>query len=512
MATKSIYLVGPMGAGKTTLGKRIAKALRREFLDTDHVIEERTGVDIPYIFEKEGEDGFRKREAATIDELTQLRDESRQVIAQLQLRYREDTGIASLKIKHNKVFGYFVETTPAHADKLMADPLSGPFMHRQTLANAVRFTTTELGELEQKLSRAADGAQERELTLFAALRTGVLEAAEAISAAADGLARLDVTAALATLAVSQRYICPTVDDSLTFRIDKGRHPVVEAALTADSQAEFVANDADLSADRADAPRLWLLTGPNMAGKSTFLRQNALITILAQMGSYVPADAAHIGIVVRLFSRVGAADDLARGRSTFMVEMVETAAILNQAGPRSLVILDEIGRGTATFDGLSIAWAAVEHLHDVNKSRALFATHYHELTGLTERLAGLANRTMAVTEWQDDIIFLHEVRHGSADRSYGIQVAKLAGLPPAVIARAGTVLKALEEGDQAHKPDTLIDDLPLFSVETPDTGSHIKATSSKLHDALGGLDPDAMTPKDALDALYQLKALMTEDKG
>lgn len=450
--------------------------------------------------------GFIKRGYdAPLDELTQLRDESRQVIAQLQLRYRDETGIQSLKVKHNKVFGYFVETTPTNADKLMTEPLSETFMHRQTLANAVRFTTTELGELEQKLSRAADGAQERELTLFADLRMQVLKAADTLSAAADALARLDVTAALAALAITNRYICPTVDNSLAFDITKGRHPVVEAALAADSQAEFVANDADLSADKAAAPRLWLLTGPNMAGKSTFLRQNALIAILAQMGSYVPADAAHIGVVDRLFSRVGAADDLARGRSTFMVEMVETAAILNQAGPRSLVILDEIGRGTATFDGLSIAWATVEHLHDVNKSRALFATHYHELTGLTERLAGLANRTMAVTEFKDDIIFLHEIRSGSADRSYGIQVAKLAGLPPAVIARAGTVLHALEEGDQAHKPDMLIDDLPLFSAET--TPAPAQAKTSPVDEALGGLDPDAMTPKDALDALYQLKALL-----
>ncbi|MEN8723715.1 MAG: DNA mismatch repair protein MutS [Alphaproteobacteria bacterium] len=455
--------------------------------------------------------GFIKRGYdAPLDELTQLRDESRQVIAQLQLRYREETGINSLKVKHNKVFGYFVETSPLNADKLTADPFAETFMHRQTLANAVRFTTTELGALEQKLSRAADGAQERELALFGDLLSAVMDGADTISAAADALARLDVTAALADLAITQRYICPTVDDSLAFRIDKGRHPVVEAALAADSQADFVANDADLSADKADAPRLWLLTGPNMAGKSTFLRQNALIAILAQMGSYVPADGAHIGVVDRLFSRVGAADDLARGRSTFMVEMVETAAILNQAGPRSLVILDEIGRGTATFDGLSIAWAAVEHLHDVNTSRALFATHYHELTGLTERLSGLANRTMAVTEFKDDIIFLHEVRQGSADRSYGIQVAKLAGLPPAVISRAGTVLKALEEGDQAHKPATLIDDLPLFSAEMQRQPAQTDAGHAKLHDALGEIDPDAMTPKHALEALYQLKALLDEE--
>ncbi len=456
--------------------------------------------------------GFIKRGYdAPLDELTQLRDESRQVIAQLQLRYRDETGIQSLKVKHNKVFGYFVETTPTNADKLLSAPLSDTFMHRQTLANAVRFTTTELGELEQKLSRAADGAQARELALFDDLLAAVLEAGEAISAAADALARLDVTAALGELAVTQRYSCPTVDDSLTFRIDKGRHPVVEAALAADNQADFVANDADLSADQADAPRLWLLTGPNMAGKSTFLRQNALIAILAQMGSYVPADAAHIGVVDRLFSRVGAADDLARGRSTFMVEMVETAAILNQAGPRSLVILDEIGRGTATFDGLSIAWAAVEHLHDVNKSRALFATHYHELTGLTERLSGLANRTMAVTEFKDDIIFLHEIRHGSADRSYGIQVAKLAGLPPAVISRASTVLQALEDGDQAHKPAALIDDLPLFAAEVQRSPAQTDTQTSKLHDALADLDPDAMTPKHALETLYQLKALI-DDEG
>lgn len=454
--------------------------------------------------------GFIKRGYdAPLDELTSLRDESRQVIAQLQLRYREETSIASLKVKHNKVFGYFVETTPTNADKLLNEPLSETFMHRQTLANAVRFTTTELGELEQKLSRAADGAQERELSLFADLRQAVLDAAAPISDAADALARLDVTAGLAALAIKRRYTCPTVDDSLTFTIEKGRHPVVEAALAAQNDAAFIANDAALSAEGPNASPLWLLTGPNMAGKSTFLRQNALIAILAQMGSYVPADAAHIGVVDRLFSRVGAADDLARGRSTFMVEMVETAAILNQAGPRSLVILDEIGRGTATFDGLSIAWATVEHLHDVNKSRALFATHYHELTSLTDRLSGLSNHTMAVTEWQDDIVFLHEVKNGAADRSYGIQVAKLAGLPAAVINRAGTVLHALEEGDQAAKPTALIDDLPLFAIDAPAPAPASHGGNALLDEAIANLDPDTMTPKDALDALYRLKSLQDE---
>jgi DNA mismatch repair protein MutS len=296
---------------------------------------------------------------------------------------------------------------------------------------------------------------------------------------------------------------PAVEDSTAFEIRAGRHPTVEAALAASGDGGgFVANDCVLGEDR-----IWLVTGPNMAGKSTFLRQNALIAILAQMGSYVPAQSARIGIVDRLFSRVGAADDLARGRSTFMVEMVETAAILNQAGPRSFVILDEIGRGTATFDGLSIAWAALEHLHEVNRCRTLFATHYHELTALAAKLPGLACHTMRVKEWKGDVVFLHEVGPGAADRSYGIHVGKLAGLPKSVTARAEEVLEVLEKGEQGGALARMADDLPLFSAarrraEPPPRESAAEALLREVR-------PDELTPREALDLVYRLKALAPE---
>ncbi len=277
--------------------------------------------------------------------------------------------------------------------------------------------------------------------------------------------------------------------------------MVEQALKAQSGAPFITNDCDLSG--GDAANIWLLTGPNMAGKSTFLRQNALIALLAQMGSYVPAKSAHIGLISQLFSRVGASDDLARGRSTFMVEMVETAAILNQADDRGLIILDEIGRGTATYDGLSIAWATLEHLHDVNKSRALFATHYHELTALSSKLHGVENATVTVKEWEGEVIFLHEVKRGAADRSYGVQVAQLAGLPASVVARARVVLDALEKGERTGGPTqkALIDDLPLFSA-TPAPPAPQKSTG--LEDTLAEIHPDELTPREALQMLYKLK--------
>src|SRR3569623_2221281 len=320
---------------------------------------------------------------------------------------------------------------------MMAAPLNATFIHRQTLAGLVRFTSTVLGELEARIASAADRALGRELDIFERLSQAVIATGDTIKHCADALAALDVSSALAALAAERDYARPEIDEGLAFVIDGGRHPVVEQALSRDG-TPFVANDCDLSPpEETGAGRIWLITGPNMAGKSTFLRQNALIAILAQMGSFVPARHAQIGVVDRLFSRVGAADDLARGRSTFMVEMVETAAILNQSGDRSLVILDEIGRGTATFDGLSIAWACVEHLHESNKCRALFATHYHELTALSAKLPRLFNATVRVKEWHGDVVFLHEVLPGSADRSYGIHVAKLAGLPPAEIARASS---------------------------------------------------------------------------
>ncbi|PKQ09785.1 MAG: DNA mismatch repair protein MutS [Alphaproteobacteria bacterium HGW-Alphaproteobacteria-12] len=460
---------------------------------------------------------------AGLDEARGLRDDARKLIAGLQAKYAEETAISALKVRHNNVLGYYIEVPPRHGEKLVARPFSESYIHRQTLANAMRFTTPELADLASRIAQAAGRTLEIELALFDELVAATLKEAAGLARAAEALATLDASAALAELAAECRFVRPRVDRSLAFAIRGGRHPVVEAALARAGQ-QFVPNDCDLSADaeeqtsaeqgaasRREAPlnkSLWLLTGPNMAGKSTFLRQNALIAILAQMGAFVPAEEAHIGVVDRLFSRVGAADDLARGRSTFMVEMVETAAILNQAGPRSLVILDEIGRGTATFDGLSIAWAAVEHLHDVNRSRALFATHYHELTVLSEKLARLANATLRVKEWQGDVVFLHEVGPGAADRSYGIQVAKLAGLPPAVIARARSVLAALEKGGNHQARAKLIDDLPLFSAVPPPAPSAPRG--SALERALAAVSPDELTPKEALDLIYRLKSL--EAKG
>jgi DNA mismatch repair protein MutS len=351
-----------------------------------------------------------------LDETSALRDESRRVIAALQARYSEDTGIRILRIKHNNVLGYFVEVTAQHGERLMGASFNGTFIHRQTLAGQVRFTTTELGELEARIVSAAERALGLELEIFDKLAATVLAQSANIKECAEALSILDVASALAHIAVERDYVRPQVDDSHLFIIEGGRHVVVEQAL-ARNGTPFIANDCNLSPPpQTGAGRIWLLTGPNMAGKSTFLRQNALVAILAQLGSFVPAKQAHIGVVDQLFSRVGAADDLARGRSTFMVEMVETAAILNQAGERALVILDEIGRGTATFDGLSIAWATVEHLHDVNKCRALFATHFHELTALAGRLGRLHNATVRVKEWQGNVVFLHEVVAGAADRS------------------------------------------------------------------------------------------------
>jgi DNA mismatch repair protein MutS len=366
------------------------------------------------------------------------------------------------------------------------------------MAGAARFTSVELGDLETRLAKAGDSALALELACFDDLVGEALGRGTLVERAARALGVIDTVAALAELAVDARYVRPLVDDGVEFAITGGRHPVVEAVLDA---ASFIANDCDLGA----AQRLWLVTGPNMAGKSTFLRQNALIAILAQIGAFVPATAARIGVVDRLFSRVGAADDLARGRSTFMVEMVETAAILNRASARSLVILDEIGRGTATFDGLSIAWATVEHLHDANCCRALFATHYHELTALAGRLQALSCRTMRVKEWKGEVVFLHEVAPGAADRSYGIHVAKLAGLPGAVIARAEEVLTTLESGEQSGALARLADDLPLFAaVREPPPGA---PAPSPVEDALRAVNPDELSPRDALEALYRLRGLL-----
>ena len=435
----------------------------------------------------------------SLDEVRALRDESQKLIAELEARYRAESGVESLKIKHNNVLGFFIEVTLRHADKM-----GDLFIHRQTMTNAMRFTTTELGELARAISEAADKSLGIELELFVTLVQEVVAQAGGIAMTASAMARLDLAVALAFLAVERHYARPRIDQSLTFQVKGGRHPVVADALATSAGGDFVGNDCDLTEEK----RLWLLTGPNMAGKSTFLRQNALIVILAQMGSYVPAESAHIGVVDRLFSRVGAADDLARGRSTFMVEMVEAAAILNQATERSLVILDEIGRGTATFDGLSIAWATVEHLHETNRSRALFATHYHELVALAGQLSACKPHTMRVKEWRGDVIFLHEVVPGAADRSYGIHVARLAGLPPPAVLRAEQVLETLEQGEQSGAISRLAKDLPLFAA-LADTPRQVTSKLSNVEAELLALNPDDLTPREALETIYSMRNQLKE---
>jgi len=482
----------------------IMAALRRPARDLAQEFDRALGEQLPLV-KRDG--GFvRQGYEAALDETRNLRDASRLVVASMQARYADTTSIKGLKIRHNNVLGYFVEVTAQHGDKLMSAPLNATFIHRQTLAGQVRFTTSELGEIEAKIANAGDRALNLELEIFDRLCAKALGASEDLRTAAHAFAMLDVATALAKLAGNDNYVRPEVDGSLAFAVEGGRHPVVEQALKRDGQP-FIANNCDLSPSPSQqSGQIWLVTGPNMAGKSTFLRQNALIALLAQIGSFVPANRARIGIVDRLFSRVGAADDLARGRSTFMVEMVETAVILNQAGTHSLVILDEIGRGTATFDGLSIAWAAIEHLHESNRCRTLFATHYHELTALSAKLPRMFNATVRVKEWHGDVVFLHEVLPGAADRSYGIQVAKLAGLPPAVIARAKSVLAKLEAQDRGQSARALVDDLPLFAV--PSRAAAEAAPSSEaqqLIEALKALHPDELSPREALEALYALKA-------
>ena len=481
----------------------VAAALRRPPRSLAAEFSRALADDLPLI-KRDG--GFvRTGYEPALDETRALRDESRRVVAAMQARYAEETGVKALKIRHNNVLGYFVEVTAQHGDKLMSPPLNATFIHRQTLAGQVRFTTSELGQTEAKIANAADRALGLELEIFEKLSAMAVEASEELHVAAQAFAMLDVATALAKLASDQNYVRPEVDGSLDFVIDGGRHPVVEQALARDGHP-FIANASDLSPRAGEkSGQIWIVTGPNMAGKSTFLRQNALIALMAQIGSFVPAKRARIGIIDRLFSRVGAADDLARGRSTFMVEMVETAAILNQAGERALVILDEIGRGTATFDGLSIAWASIEHLHESNRCRALFATHYHELTALGARLPRLFNATVRVKEWQGDVVFLHEVMPGAADRSYGIQVAKLAGLPAGVIARARTILAKLEAQDRSSTTRALADDLPLFATPSRAAAEEkIETPAEKLLKAFEALHPDDMSPREALDALYALR--------
>ena len=446
------------------------------------------------------------RYTTELDDARILRDEGRKIISELQATYVALAEIASLKIKHNNVLGYFIETPARHAQLMLAAPLSETFIHRQTTANTIRFTTLELSELETKILNASGFALEIEIQVFEELRAEVLAYADEICFAARALAEVDVHSSLADLAAQEGWVRPQMSEDRAFSIWGGRHPVVEFALKQGGHAAFVANDCNLTCDNTQAKRLWLLTGPNMAGKSTFLRQNALIAILAQMGSFVPAASAKIGVVSQLFSRVGASDDLARGRSTFMVEMIETAAILNQADENALVILDEIGRGTATYDGLSIAWATLEHLHATNQCRVLFATHYHELTHLSSKLDHLANATISVREWEGDIIFLHEVKMGAADRSYGVQVARLAGLPDSVVERARVVLEALEKSDRegGHKAETLFEDLPLFAATPTPAAANLVESAVEL--ALADVLPDELTPKRALALIYKLKGL------
>jgi DNA mismatch repair protein MutS len=433
-----------------------------------------------------------------LDTLRDAASNGRRAIAALESRYRDSTGVASLKIRHNAVLGYHIEVSAKHAERLMASD-SG-FTHRQTLAGVVRFNSPELHEEASRVVEAgghaiaAEAAHAEELTQLA------VASAPQITATADAIARIDVAASHAHRAAEGSWSAPRLTDEPCLEIESGRHPVVESALR-ETGERFIAND--LSMGRSD--RLWLITGPNMGGKSTFLRQAALMAVLAQAGAFVPAARAKIGIVDRLFSRVGASDNLARGRSTFMVEMVETAAILAQATPKSLVILDEIGRGTSTYDGLAIAWAVVEAMHDQVKCRTLFATHYHELTRLAGRLDALSLHHVRAREWKGDLVLLHEVADGAADRSYGIAVAKLAGLPPAVVARARSVLAKLEAGRDATGGIAAgLDDLPLFAAS-----AEPEHAPDPLLTAIGEIDPDSLTPREALETLYRLKRLAAE---
>ena len=463
--------------------------------DLSHQINTTLSDDLP-LLARDG--GFvRKGFHSGLDDLKSMRDESRRLIAQLQMKYIEETGIASLKIKHNNVLGYHIDVRNTHGDKMMG--MDG-FIHRQTTAQTVRFTTTELADLEREMSSAGDRALALELEIFEALSQDVLAQSSAIMTLAADAASIDVAVASAQLAASKSYSRPEMTGDRRFNITKGRHPVVEHMLSQTGEQPFIANNCALNED----DRIWLLTGPNMAGKSTFLRQNALIAVMAQAGFYVPADKAVIGVVDRLFCRVGASDDLATGRSTFMVEMVETAAILNRSGENALVILDEIGRGTATYDGLSLAWAVVEHLHEVNACRALFATHYHELNGLKRSLPALSPHAMAVREWQGEIVFMHEVIEGGADKSYGIHVARLAGVPASVLSRAEDVLNSLTE-ENSPLMSSKLDELPLFSADVPPPSA--PPVDQPAVDFLKTLLPDTMTPKQALEAIYAMQDLL-----
>ncbi len=514
LAIKGARDIGAMLAGRKDLDEglaELAQTLKNAPGDIAANIEAAI-VDQPPLLARDG--GFvRPGHNQELDRQRALASESRTVIAQLQARLAEETKIKPLKIKHNKVLGFFVEVPAQYGKILLEEPFLQTFIHRQSMASAMRFTTAELTGLEGQIARAQSTALNIEQEIFSDLKQQVLTGKNDLRQAADALAEIDLTLALAALAAEHAYTRPLIDNSLQFKITAGRHPVVELTLKKQGES-FVANDCDLggqivAGNKKTSPaaipaarqggQLWLLTGPNMGGKSTFLRQNALIALMAQIGSFVPANSAHIGVLDRLFSRVGASDDIARGRSTFMVEMVETAAILNRATNRSLVILDEIGRGTATFDGLSIAWATAEALHETNACRALFATHFHEMTSLAKTLSRVSNHTMKAREWRGEVVFLHEVADGAADRSYGIQVARLAGLPEEVLARARAVLTVLES-QPTGVAGNVLEELPLFS--------HVpRPPAPKINPVLemvDGLRPDEMTARQAIDFVYELK--------
>ena len=497
-------LLDPGRAGLVGLAEELASAAQAldparqpELQALRRTLDEGLGAELP----ANARDGGFTAEGVRpeLDQARALRDDSRKVVAALETRLQGESGVP-VRIRHNAVLGYFVEATAKQAEPLFQAPLNAVFIHRQTLANQVRFTTVELAELDAKIAQAGERALAMELEIFEAWREAACAQAAPIQAAARALARIDVAAALAEWAEDAQAVRPEVDRSSVFEAEAARHPVVEAAVRRAGEP-FTANDCRLDGSGVAAARLAIVTGPNMAGKSTYLRQNALLAILAQAGCFVPAKRLRLGVVDRLFSRVGAADDLSRGRSTFMAEMVETAAILTQATPRSLVILDEIGRGTATYDGLAIAWACAEALHETNRCRALFATHYHELAKLEGRLAHVCNLSLRAKEWNGDLVFLHEARPGPADRSYGVQVAKLAGVPAAVVARAREVLERLET--QTSSP-TRLEDLPLFAPSAP--AAVAEAAPSAVEDALAGMDVDGMSPREALEALYRLKSL------
>ena len=430
-----------------------------------------------------------------LDELRKTSGNARRAIAALEARYREETGIAALKIRHNGVLGYFIEVPARHADRLMA-PDSG-FTHRQTMANAVRFNSLHLHQEADRIGQAGRHALAAEEAHFEELVANVSAARERIAATAAALARIDVAAGQAERAAEGGWVRPRLVEEPCLEIAGGRHPVVEEALARTGE-RFVANDCRLS----PTDRLWLIGGPNMGGKSTFLRQNALIVLLAHAGGFVPAASARIGLVDRLFSRVGASDNLARGRSTFMVEMVETSAILAQATERSFVILDEVGRGTSTYDGLALAWAVAEAIHENVRCRCLFATHYHELARLAESCGALSLHHVRAREWKGDLVLLHELAEGAADRSYGLAVARLAGLPPPVLARAAAVLEKLEKGRaETGGIAAGLGELPLFAATAARAET---APGPGLRDRLQALDLDALSPREALDVLYDLR--------